>query len=71
MTMISIRSGARRRDLERLAQFLRRRLEVARERRRVSREMAELSHLPRHLLRDMGLEEFARPRERSLPPHWY
>ncbi|EPX78521.1 hypothetical protein thalar_02313 [Litoreibacter arenae DSM 19593] len=31
------------------------------------REMAALSHLSRHLLRDMGLEEYAAPRE---PVQW-
>lgn len=59
MTATLTNVGAGRRWLSRAAEDMSRWLANAKERQRVRREMAALSHLPRHLLRNMGLEEYA------------
>ena len=70
MTMISIHAGARRRPPSSIAMALLDRLAEAAKRRRIRREMKELSRLPRHLLQDMGLEQYAAPDEPVIPHHW-
>jgi len=70
MTMISSNAGAGRRRVPRIAVDIRRWVESAGERRRVRREMRELSQLPDHLLRDMGLEQYAAPRDAAVLLIW-
>ncbi|WP_430448830.1 hypothetical protein [Rhodophyticola sp.] len=70
MTMISIHAGAPRRPPSSIAKALRDRLAEAAKRQRIRKEMKELSKLPRHLLRDMGLEQYAAPREPTINIHW-
>ncbi len=70
MTMISIHAGATRRHPSSIARDLLDRLAEAAKRRRIHKEMKGLSHLPRHLLRDMGLEQYAAPDVPTLPNHW-
>lgn len=70
MTMISSNAGAGRRQVSRLADDFRLWAESAGERRRIRREMRELSQLPDHLLRDMGLEQYAAPRDAEVQLFW-
>ena len=70
MTMISLNAGAGRRRISRIADDVRRWVESAGKRRRIRREMRELSRLPDHLLRDMGLEHHAAPRDAAVPLFW-
>ncbi|WP_412105156.1 DUF1127 domain-containing protein [Sulfitobacter sp. D35] len=70
MTMISSNAGAGRRRGSRIADDFRRWVESAGERRRIRREMRELSHLPDHLLRDMGLGQYAAPHDNAVPLLW-
>lgn len=67
MSMMSPQVGARRRIFAGFAHRVHQWFGAARERRRERREMAALSHLPLHLLQDMGLEKYAAPRE---PVQW-
>lgn len=61
MTMTSIHAGAPRRHPSRIATSLLNLMAEAAKRRRIRKEMRELSRLPRHRLRDMGLEQYAEP----------
>ncbi|MEX5727526.1 uncharacterized protein Ga0609869_000879 [Rhodovulum iodosum] len=70
MTMIYIHAGAARRHPSSIARALLDRLAKAAKRRRIRKEMKELSRLPRHLLRDMGLEQYASPDVPTFPNHW-
>lgn len=70
MARISTNHGAERRRAPDIARSLRRWIATARERRRIRRDIAELSRLPVHLLRDMGLEHHAAPRDSVLPHRW-
>jgi len=70
MTLISIHAGAPRRHPLNIARALRNRLEDAAKRRRIRRELKELSQLPHHLLRDIGLEQHAAPEVPAIPRHW-
>jgi len=70
MTMTSIQSYARRRQPSSIAKTLLDRLAEAAKRRRIRREMRALSQLPHHLLRDMGLEQYAAPDDPATPNHW-
>jgi uncharacterized protein YjiS (DUF1127 family) len=70
MTMISNHAGAPRRPPSNIARALLDRLAEASKRRRIRREMKELSQLPHHLLRDMGLERYAAPKVPAIPHHW-
>jgi uncharacterized protein YjiS (DUF1127 family) len=70
MTMISIHAGAARRHPSSIARALLDLLAEAAERRRIRKEMKELSKLPRHLLRDMGLEQYAAPDVPTILNHW-
>lgn len=69
MTMTSTHVGAPRRKPSSIAKTVRDLLEEAAKRRRIRREMNELSRLPRHLLRDMGLEQYAASEEPTIPNH--
>ncbi len=69
MTTTFSNVGAGRRRISRFAHGLRKWLEDADEKRRIRREMEELSRLPEHLLRDMGLERYAVPRDPAIPHH--
>ena len=66
MTMISIHAGGPRRQPSSIATLLRNLLAEAARRRRIRKEMKGLSRLPRHLLRDMGLEHYAAPPEPTI-----
>jgi uncharacterized protein YjiS (DUF1127 family) len=68
MTMISIHAGAPRRRSSSIARALRNQMAEAAKRRRIRKEMKELSHLPRHMLRDMGLEQYAAPDSPTSQP---
>jgi uncharacterized protein YjiS (DUF1127 family) len=70
MTMISIHAGAPRRQPGSIARALRNHMAEAAKRRRIRKEMKELSRLPRHLLRDMGLEQYASPDVPTISNHW-
>lgn len=70
MTMISAHAGATRRHPSSIARALLDLLEEAAKQRRIRREMKELSRLPRHLLRDMGLEQYAAQDAPTIPHHW-
>ena len=70
MSMQATNAGTTRRHTFSLGQIWRRRIANAARKRRVRLEMAELSRLPRHRLRDMGLEDYAQPPEPSFPAHW-
>tara|TARA_R110002049_G_scaffold305535_1_gene502476 strand:+ start:12013 stop:12228 length:216 start_codon:yes stop_codon:yes gene_type:complete len=70
MTMISIHAGAARRHPSSIARALLDRLAEVAKRRRIRRDMKGLSRLPRHLLRDMGLEHYAAPDDPAIPHHW-
>lgn len=59
MTTISNHAAAPRRQPPSIAKALLNRLAEAAKRRRVRRGMQELSQLPRHVLRDIGLEHHA------------
>ena len=63
--------GAIRRRSPGIGQIIRNWIADFTKRRRLRREMAELSHLPRHRLRDMGLEEYAQPRKPEYRSRWY
>lgn len=65
-----IHSGARRRKSSGVARMIHRWIARAAEHSRMRRDMAELSRRPRHLLRDMGLEDYAAPPEPHRPPYW-
>lgn len=70
MTMISIHAGAPRRKTSGFAKALLNLLAEAARRRRIRREMKELSKLSHHLLHDMGLEQCAAAREPTITIHW-
>ncbi len=70
MPIISIHAGAPRRQSLGIARALRKRLAEAAKRRRIRKEMKELSHLPRHILRDMGLEHYAAPDVPTISNYW-
>lgn len=70
MTMISIHEGAPRRHPSGTAKALLDRLAEAARRRRIRKEMKGLSKLPRHLLRDMGFEQYAAPDDPAILHHW-
>jgi uncharacterized protein YjiS (DUF1127 family) len=70
MTMISIHAGAPRRQPGSIAVALLDRLAEAAKRRRIRKEMKELSLLSHHLLRDMGLDQYAAPNDPAVPHHW-
>lgn len=70
MTMDSLHAGAVRRRPSGIAGALLGWLAEARERRRVHREMREISRLPYHLLRDLGLEQYSAPDDPALPHNW-
>ena len=70
MTMISIHAGAPRRQPPSLSRALLDLLAEAARRRRKRMEMTELSRLPHHLLRDMGLERYAALDVRTISNHW-
>lgn len=70
MTMISIHAGAPRRHPSSIARALLDRLAHAAKQRRIRQEMKELSKLPRSLLRDMGLEQYARPDVPTISEIW-
>ncbi len=71
MSMHSSQAGALRQPSPGIGRLVRDWIEMARQRRRIRREMAELAKLPLHLLRDIGLEQYASPREPIPRPHWY
>ena len=71
MTMTSIRVGASRRPPSGIAGALLELLASAAERRRIRKELKELSRLPRHLLRDVGLEHYAEPVLPAKPNNWW
>lgn len=71
MTMISVNAGAHRRKSPSIANALLRWRAQASERWRIRMEMKELSRLSPHLLRDMGLEEYAAPREPTIQMPWH
>jgi uncharacterized protein YjiS (DUF1127 family) len=68
--MISIHAGAPRRQPSSIAKALLNLLAEAAKRRRIRKEMKELSKLPHHLLRDMGLEKYVAPNVPTIPIHW-
>ncbi|MEL6799226.1 MAG: DUF1127 domain-containing protein [Pseudomonadota bacterium] len=70
MTRISIHAGAPLGHPSSIARVLLDRLAKAAKRRRNRRGMKELSQLPRHLLRDMGLEHCAAPDAPTISNHW-
>ena len=70
MTTISIHAGAPRRHFSSIKGALRNRLAEAAKQRRIRKEMKELSRLPRHILRDMGLEHYAAPDVPAIPAGW-
>ena len=70
MTMTSIQSGAPRRPASSIARALLDRLAEAAKRRRIRKKMKELSRLPHHLLRDVGLEQYGAPDDPAIPHHW-
>lgn len=70
MSMISVHAGARRRHSLGLARILTIAIAHLRDRLRIRREMAALSDLSEHLLRNVGLEDHVDRRTRALPPHW-
>jgi uncharacterized protein YjiS (DUF1127 family) len=70
MTTTSILAGAARRHPSSIARALLDRLAEAAERRRIRKEMKVLSKLPRHLLRDVGLEHCAAPDVPTISNHW-
>ncbi len=71
MTVISVNAGARRRTSSSIVKALLHWSAQARERRQIRREMRELSRLPLHLLRDMGMEQYAAPREPTIQMPWH
>lgn len=70
MTLINLNADAPRPPSPGIARRIHQWIETAAERWRTRREMAELSRLPRHLLRDMGLEQYAPPRDPAIPLQW-
>jgi len=68
--MVAIHAGAPRRQPWSNAKVLLNRLAEAAKRRRIRKEMEELSHLPHLLLRDMGLERYAARDVPTIPNHW-
>lgn len=70
MTMISSDIGAPHRHYPGIARGVRRRIARARQEHRERRMMAELSQLPAHVLKDIGLEDYAQPREPTDPRAW-
>ena len=71
MTVISVEGGTRRRKSPSIMNALLRWLAHARKRRRMRKEMRELSRLPSRLLRDIGLEQYGAPREPSIQNPWH
>jgi len=70
MTMISIQSGARRRQPSSIEKALITLQAEAAKRRRIRKAMKELSQLHHHhLLRNMGLEQYAAPNVPTIPNH--
>ncbi|QAX28414.1 DUF1127 domain-containing protein [Leisingera sp. NJS204] len=61
MTAISTNVGAGRRWLSSVVEDINGWIANAKERRRIRHEKRALSHLPNHLLRDIGLEQYAVP----------
>jgi uncharacterized protein YjiS (DUF1127 family) len=70
MTTISIHAGAPRRHPSGIERALLDRLAEAAKRRRIRKEMKELSKLSRHLLWDVGLEHYAAPDVPTISNHW-
>ncbi|WMS41884.1 hypothetical protein RDV64_17700 [Acuticoccus sp. MNP-M23] len=70
MSMIFAHSRAPRRRFPGLARVLKIWIASGRGRLRVRREMAALSDIPDHLLRDLGIEEHSERRKRPVPPTW-
>ena len=70
MTTISTHAGAPRRHPSSIATLLRNLMAEAARRRRIRNEMKGLSRLPRHILRDMGLEQYAAPRDPAIHHAW-
>lgn len=70
MTMTSIHAGAPRREPSSIAKAVLDLLAEAAKRRRFRSEMKGLPRLSRHLLRDVGLEQYAAPDDPAIPNHW-
>ncbi|WP_166486185.1 DUF1127 domain-containing protein [Jannaschia sp. CCS1] len=70
MTMISSTAFPRRRPFFSIAQHALKWVSATAEKRHLRSQRAELSHLPKHLLRDMGLEHYATPHDPLIPPRW-
>ena len=68
MTMHSTDAGGLPRHVPSIAQIIRHRIAGAAEKRRARLEMKRLSRMPRHLLRDIGLERYAAEGD---PDHWH
>jgi uncharacterized protein YjiS (DUF1127 family) len=66
MTAISVDSGACRRTSPSIVNAILRWSAQASERRRMRKEMRELSVLSSRLPRDVGLEQYAAPRETTI-----
>ena len=70
MTMTSSSASPQRRRSLGFARILNAGVAHLRDRARIRREMAALSDLSDHLLRDMGLERPVDRRIHHLPPRW-
>jgi uncharacterized protein YjiS (DUF1127 family) len=71
MTVISVSAGARRRKPPSIVNALLRLSAQAKEQRRIGKEMRELSRLSPHLLRDIGMDQCAAPREPTIQVRWH
>ena len=70
MTMITENAGLYRPRSQGVAEVIQRWIARAIEWRRIRKEMKALSKLPPAVLRDMGLERFAAPREPTMQNPW-